>query len=112
MAQRRLHLLEIADQSWCPRILRDGLTDYLRQLEWVFRPYDPLLPQLRAALARCNEERVLDLCSGAGGPWVPLLSSWEKSGGGRSRCDSATNARAPGMGARGGDFARSDSPDS
>src|SRR5258705_8560150 len=82
MAQRRLHLLEIADQSWCPRILRDGLTDYLRQLEWVFRPYDLLLPQLRAALARCNEERVLDLCSGAGGPWVPLLSSWEKSGGG------------------------------
>ena len=82
MALPRLHLFEIADQSWCPRILREGLTDYLRQLEWGFRPYDLLLPRLRAALARCDEERVLDLCSGAGGPWLPLLSSWEKSGGG------------------------------
>ena len=46
------------------------------------RPYDPALPRLQAALARTGDQRVLDLCSGAGGPWVPLLSSWEKSGGG------------------------------
>lgn len=78
----RFHLLEIADQPWCPRILRDGLTDYLRHAEGVMRPYDPVLPRVQRALAECREERVLDLCSGAGGPWVPLLSAWEKMGGG------------------------------
>jgi hypothetical protein len=78
----RFHLLEIADQPWCPKILRDGLTDYLRHAESVMRPYDPVLPRVQRAIAACGEERVLDLCSGAGGPWVPLLSSWEKTGGG------------------------------
>jgi hypothetical protein len=82
MAMRRFHLLEIADQSWCPKILRDGLTDYLRHAEAVMRPYDPVLPRVQRAIAACGEERVLDLCSGAGGPWVPLLSAWEKTGGG------------------------------
>jgi len=78
----RLHLLELADQPWCPKFFRDGLTDYLRHAESVMRPYDPALPRLQAALARTGDERVLDLCSGAGGPWVPLLSAWEKTGGG------------------------------
>jgi hypothetical protein len=82
VAFQRFHLLEIADQAWCPRILRDGLTDYLRHAEAVMRPYDPALPRVQRALARCGEQRVLDLCSGAGGPWVPLLSAWEKTGGG------------------------------
>ncbi|MFI5316185.1 MAG: class I SAM-dependent methyltransferase [Myxococcota bacterium] len=82
MPLQRFHFIEVADQSWCPRFLRDGLTDYLRHAESVMRPYDPVLPRLQDALARCGDERVLDLCSGAGGPWVPLLAAWEKTGGG------------------------------
>jgi hypothetical protein len=27
---RRMHLFEIEDQSWCPRAVRDAMTDYLR----------------------------------------------------------------------------------
>lgn len=44
------------------------------------RPYDPVLPRLARALDRAGARRVLDLCSGAGGPWLPLLASWEKEG--------------------------------
>ena len=77
---RRVHWIEIADQRWCPRILRDGLTDYLRHAEATMRPYDPVLPRLMAALDAAGSRRVLDLCSGAGGPWLPLLTSWEKRG--------------------------------
>jgi hypothetical protein len=78
---RRLHLVELADLSGCPRVLRDGLRDYLRHAEATMRPYDGALPALRAAFERSGAERVVDLCSGAGGPWLPLLESWEKLGG-------------------------------
>ncbi len=81
MALSRWHSIEIADQSGCPRILRDGLTDYLRHAEATMRPYDPAVPRLRAAFEASGASRVLDLCSGAGGPWLPLLETWEKLGG-------------------------------
>ena len=44
------------------------------------RPYDGALPALRSAFARSGSTRVVDLCSGASGPWVPLLESWDKLG--------------------------------
>ena len=27
---RRVHLIEIIDQKWCPVSIRNGITDYLR----------------------------------------------------------------------------------
>ncbi|MEX2207979.1 MAG: class I SAM-dependent methyltransferase [Myxococcota bacterium] len=80
MLLRRYHWIEIADQSGCPRLLRDGLTDYLRHAEATMRPYDPAVPRLKRAFDASGAQRVLDLCSGAGGPWLPLLDSWEKLG--------------------------------
>ncbi|HEY7686826.1 MAG TPA: hypothetical protein VH833_12040 [Gemmatimonadales bacterium] len=70
---RRLHLFEIEDQSWCPRVLRDALTDYLGFVMDRFTPYAPAAPLLAQALGRCGASRVVDLCSGGGGPWVDLL---------------------------------------
>jgi hypothetical protein len=61
-------------------MLREGLRDYLRHAEATMRPYDGALPALRRAFSRSGAERVVDLCSGAGGPWVPLLASWDKQG--------------------------------
>ena len=31
---KRLHLIEIHDQDWCPRTVRDGETDYLQFVIW------------------------------------------------------------------------------
>jgi hypothetical protein len=70
---RRLHLFEIEDQSWCPRVLRDALTDYLRFVMDRFTPYAPAAPLLAQALDRSRSSHVVDLCSGGGGPWVDLL---------------------------------------
>jgi len=70
---RRLHLFEIEDQSWCPRVLRDALTDYLQFVMDRFTPYAPAAPLLAQALDRSGASRVVDLCSGGGGPWVDLL---------------------------------------
>lgn len=70
---RRLHLFEIEDQRWCPAVLRDCLTDYLRFVMDRFTPYAPAAPLLAQALDRSGASRVVDLCSGGGGPWVDLL---------------------------------------
>jgi hypothetical protein len=65
----RLHLLEIHDQPWCPRSLRDALTDFLQFTINLGGAYDAVVPMLRDAIARGGATQVVDLCSGAGGPW-------------------------------------------
>lgn len=69
----RLHLFEIHDQSWCPPSLRDALTDFLQFTINLGRTYTAVLPLLRDAVARAGATRVVDLCSGAGGPWRTWL---------------------------------------
>ena len=65
----RLHLFEIHDQPWCPRSLRDALTDFLQFTINLGRTYAAIVPMLRDAIVRSGATSVLDLCSGAGGPW-------------------------------------------
>jgi hypothetical protein len=65
----RLHLLEIEDQPWCPRFLRDATTDLLALAEnSVERPYHHFVGRLIEALQATSEDRIVDLCSGGGGP--------------------------------------------
>jgi hypothetical protein len=70
---RRVHLLEIEDQPWCPRAVRDGVTDFLRYMGDAGRVYAPAAPVLAAALRRVAATRVVDLAGGAGGAWRSLL---------------------------------------
>ncbi len=65
----RLHVFEIHDQPWCPRSLRDALTDFLQFTINLGGTYDAVMPMLRDAIARAGATQVVDLCSGAGGPW-------------------------------------------
>jgi hypothetical protein len=69
---KRMHLIEIADLTLCPRGVRQGVSDYCRFLvEWggVFNPIAPLLAD---ALRRTGASQILDLGSGAAGPWLGL----------------------------------------
>src|SRR5436190_18814208 len=70
----RLHLVEIHDLAACPASLRDALTDFLAFSVNLAGAYDPAGPLLRRALERSGARRILDLCSGAGGPWHRLAS--------------------------------------
>ena len=70
---KRLHLIELGDLPGCPRFLRNGMTDYLETVVRLANPYQGIVPRLAAALERCQATHVLDLCSGAGGPWATLL---------------------------------------
>src|SRR5436309_9808462 len=69
---RRLQGIELEDQPWCPAAIRDAVTDYLHFVIAVSRPYAPIAPRLREALEKSGAGRVVDLASGAGGPWPGL----------------------------------------
>jgi hypothetical protein len=67
-----MHLIEIADLASCPRGLRHGVSDYCRFLVEVSRAFNPVAPLLAQALRRTGARHVLDLGSGAAGPWLGL----------------------------------------
>lgn len=69
---RRRHLIEIHEQPWCPRSLRDGVTDAIGFFTSVGRPFDAVTEQLLEAIHKSGAHQVVDLCSGAGGPWLDL----------------------------------------
>jgi hypothetical protein len=72
---RRIDLPEIEDQSWCPAWLRDAMTGYLQVVIEVARPYDVAVPAVLELLERTSSDEVVDLASGAGGPWAHLFAS-------------------------------------
>lgn len=78
---RRRHLLEIHEQPWCPQAVRDGATDCLRLIAVIGRQFEGALLPLRRALAMSGAQRIIDLGSGGGGPWLALRSRLQTSDG-------------------------------
>lgn len=75
----RIHLVELHEQRWFPRAIRDVFTEMLTGIAEVTRVYDVIWPRLTSALRRSGTSRIIDLCSGSGGPLVGLLNrhgSW------------------------------------
>jgi hypothetical protein len=60
----------VHEQPWFPAELRDSLTDVIKNLIRAMRVYDPVLPLLEQAIEMSGATRIVDVCSGAGGPWV------------------------------------------
>lgn len=69
---RRMQLMEIEDYDWCPRAVRDGGTDWLGFLANLTRVFDLVAPKICAAMHATGTNRIVDLCSGGGGPWLTL----------------------------------------
>jgi hypothetical protein len=103
---RRIQFMELHDQPWFPSFLRDFVTDDLQLILHLTYDYRVIVPRLRSALERTNSRRVLDLCSGAGGPWPWLAGSLSGDGSERKVCltdkypnhDAQALARAAGQG--------------
>jgi hypothetical protein len=67
----RIHLFEFHDQSWCPPLLRQAVTDCVTAA-WRFTGlWRNTVPHLAELLRRADTEQIVDLCSGSGGP-LPL----------------------------------------
>lgn len=57
------------------------MTDFLRFMMERFAPYSVAAPLLAGALTRLGEPRIVDLCSGGGGPWRDLVRRIPAAGG-------------------------------
>src|SRR5918993_5781982 len=79
-AVRRRQLVELEDLAWCPRVVRDGGTDWLAFMANTSKVFDAVAPKIRAAMHATRTTEVLDLCSGGGGPWLTLQRELAKSG--------------------------------
>src|SRR5271170_6817498 len=76
-----LRLIEIHEQPWFPQFLRDQFVDELQMVLDVTKTYEPIEHLLRIRLEECGSDRVVDLCSGAGGPWPSLVRHFKMNGG-------------------------------
>ena len=74
---RRLHLFEISDKRWCPRSLRATVTDYIQFGVKMWELDIAIASFLRPTLERFGVCKVVDLCSGSGGPWLRMLEVFE-----------------------------------
>ena len=81
MARMRWQLFEIHDQTWFPDFLRREVLDALQMVLERTNAYNPIAGRLRGALDRAGTREVLDLFSGAGGPWPSLVHSYKSQGG-------------------------------
>ncbi len=73
---KRRHLFEIADEVWCPALIRDFVTDYLEHVITVTKVYEPIVEPLQRAVKAAQAEFVIDLCSGGGGAWRQMKESF------------------------------------
>jgi hypothetical protein len=69
---RRRRWFEIHDQGWFPRYFRDLVTEALEALWNRHGTYLPIAARLHEAVRRAGAKRIVDLCSGGGGPWGRL----------------------------------------
>jgi hypothetical protein len=71
----RIHAFEFEDQPWFPGLIREYMTDFLSHLGgWSSIPYQPFVDRLSEAIRATGDERIIDLCSGGGGPAVMIAS--------------------------------------
>lgn len=71
-AMRRVQFIELHEQQWFPRFLRNDITDTLQCALNFSAAYASIAPLFRRALDSTGGRSVIDLCSGAGGPWLDL----------------------------------------
>lgn len=76
----RVHLFEFHDLEWFPAVWRDLLTDFLSFFFKSFRPYACVAPVLAEIFDRVSEDRIVDLCSGAGQPILSILPALADEG--------------------------------
>src|SRR5260370_28011381 len=76
----RVHFIEMGDEQWCPRGIRRGVTVFCRFVTEVSGCYNPVAPLLADAIKKTGTHRILDMGSGAGGPWLGLLRKLRQLG--------------------------------
>jgi hypothetical protein len=74
----RIHLFEWEDQAWCPALFRNFITEHLQFLARFAGLFVPVADKLHQIMSEQGETRVVDMCSGGGGPWPGLLPYFQQ----------------------------------
>jgi hypothetical protein len=69
---QRKEWFELHDHKLFPGFLRDLVTDALEAIWNRIHVYRVIAPRLHAAMEKTGTCRIVDLCSGGGGPWLRL----------------------------------------
>jgi hypothetical protein len=69
---RRIQFIELHEQPWFPKFLRDDITDTLQFALSNTAAYGSIAPLFQRALCAAKRHSIVDLCSGGGGPWLDL----------------------------------------
>lgn len=75
---KRQQLFEIQDFAWCPKSVRDGVTDLLNLNLRLVPLYDPAISFLVEMQKKSKSLHWIDLCAGAGGGSLPLHEKFEQ----------------------------------
>jgi hypothetical protein len=70
---KRRQLLELEDQAWFPRTIRDLATDYLQFVQTLLRFDRAMTPLVKRLMTDGATTRIVDLCSGGSGPLLLLV---------------------------------------
>jgi len=79
---RRIQFIELHEQPWFPRFLRDDVTDTIQCALDFSAAYASIAPLFEHALRSTGGDVVIDLCSGGGGPWLDLARTLRREVGG------------------------------
>jgi hypothetical protein len=68
----RKYLFEFEDLPWFPDIIRRSMVDYLSFFLRKTSFYQPIKPLIAECLEHSQQQRIIDLCSGGGGPMLQI----------------------------------------
>lgn len=77
---QRLQLVELEDLPWIPSAIRNAVTGYLQVMIDASDAYGAIVPHLAAAVRASGATRIVDLCSGGGGPWRRIRAALAAEG--------------------------------
>jgi hypothetical protein len=77
---KRRHAIEFEDFAWFPKVLWDGATAYLHIIGSTSGVDKLFLPFMKKILNTTQDRRIVDLCSGAGGPLPSIVETLEQEG--------------------------------
>jgi hypothetical protein len=71
---KRIHLFEFMDLRWFPDFLRQIQTNILQVMMTRTKAFDYAIPYIERELVHTQTDTIIDLCSGASGPWLRLIN--------------------------------------
>jgi hypothetical protein len=76
---KRIHLFEFEDFSWFPDWIRKCMTRYIEAFHKVLGSSDQIAGIVSKALQHSSSQHIIDLCSGSGGPMLPVYKKLKET---------------------------------